>query len=71
MFDQQVWYQQYLDALEDYAELQSKCYAYADIASDFNDFLIDQADMDSRAADMAGISGAEMQDVWTAYIDRL
>ena len=71
MFDTQVWYQQYLDALEDYAELQSKGYAYADIASDFNDFLIDQADMDSRAADMAGISGAEMQDVWTAYIDRL
>lgn len=71
MFDQQVWYQQYLDALEDYAEMQTKGYNYADIAKDFNDFLIDQSGMDERAADMAGVSGAEMQDIWTAYIDRL
>ena len=69
--DASAWYQNYTDAIEDYAELRQKGQRYSDIAEDFNEFLIDQSGMDQRAAEMAGMTADEFQDAWTAYIGRL
>lgn len=69
--DASAWYQNYTDAIEDYAELRQKGQRYSDIAQDFNEFLIDQSGMDQRAGEMAGMTADEFQDVWTAYIGRL
>ena len=69
--DASAWYQNYTDAIEDYAELRQKGQRYSDIAEDFNEFLIDQSGMDQRAGEMAGMTADEFQDAWTAYIGRL